>query len=159
MTERRDSSTFTGIPPPHHQFVGSDVLDNLRDALSVVLFGIFDLITNLPGSAALPNHRHRGGRQMPVWCSRRHVQPRNVLFLMACAALLTIFSIPVNSPLYVLDVNVSIVTLTREVASRMTIEATRMLEDGNHCEESLASASVVALDRGLGDRKAVSGPS
>jgi hypothetical protein len=131
------------------------VLDNLRDALSVILCGIFDLTTDLSGCTALPNHRHRGGRQAPVWSSGRHVQPGNVLFLMTCAALLAILPVSVNSPFYVLDVNMPVVTLARVVARRMTIETTRMLEDGNHCEEGFASASVVALDYGVGDRNPV----
>ena len=148
MAHRRRRATFTGIPTPHHELVGGNVLDDLRDGLAVVLFWIFYLPADLSGRAAFPDHRHVGRRrQMPVWRAGRHVQSGDIMLLMTGGALLSKLAFPIRSATDILNVYVSIVTLARKVTSRMTIETTRMLENRNDGDKEFTCPRVVVLKR------------
>jgi hypothetical protein len=60
-------------------------------------------------------------------------------------AFLSVLAFAVESTSDVLRMNVVVVALAREVASRMAIEAARMFEDGNDGNKQLARASIVVL--------------
>ena len=107
------------------------MLDDLRDRFAVVLFWILDLPADLSGRAAFPDHRHAGWGQMPVWRAGRHVQSGDVILLMTGGALLSKPASTIRSPPDILNVYAAIVTLARKGTSRMAIETTRMLENGN----------------------------
>src|SRR5438876_68565 len=121
MVHRWWSTPFARVPTPHYEFVRGNVVDDLGNGFSVVLFRIFYLTTDLSGSLAFPDHRHIGGRQMPVGRARRHVETRDILFLMTSLALLAVLAFSVGSPAHVLSMNVAIVALTWEIAIRMTV--------------------------------------
>ena len=101
VAQRRGSAPLTGIPTPQHKFVGSNVLDDLRNCLTVILFGILDLATDLSRRASFPNHRHGRGRQMPVGSAGRHVQSGNVLFLMTGSAFLAVLAFAIDPAAHV----------------------------------------------------------
>src|SRR5437764_11887971 len=137
MSQRRQGTPLARVPTPHYELVGGNVVDDLGNGFSVVLFWIFYLTTDLSGSLTFPDHRHIGRRQMPVGCARRHVQTGDILLLMTGLALLTILAFSVGSAAHVLSMNVAIVALTREIAIRMAVEATWMFQDGNDGHEKL----------------------
>ena len=126
------------------------MLDDLREAFTVILFRILDLATDITRCPTFPDHRCRRGWQVPVRRSRRHIQSGNVLFLMTRTALLTVFPLTVSPPSHVLHVNVAIVTLTWKVAGRMAIKTPRMFQNRDRREKCFASARVVPLDRRIG---------
>lgn len=66
---------------------------------------------------------------------------------MTSGALLSKLASPIRSATDILNVYVSIVTLAREVTSRMTIETTRMLENRNDGDKEFTRPGVVALNR------------
>src|SRR6266576_405785 len=123
------------------------MLDDLRDGLAVVLFWIFDLPADLSGRPAFPDHRHARWGQMPVWRSGGHVQSGDVVLLMTSVALLSKLAFPIRSATYILNVYVSIITLARKVASRMTIKTTRMLENRNDGDEEFTRPGLITLNR------------
>jgi hypothetical protein len=87
---------------------------------------------------------------MPVWRSGRHIQSRDIVLLMTGDALLSKLALTIRSPPDILNVYASIITLTRKVTSRVAIETTRMLENGNDGDEELARPGVIALNRAAG---------
>src|ERR1700730_5197293 len=115
------------------------MLDDLRDRFAVVLFGILNLPANLSGGFSFPDHWHVSRRQMPVGRAGRHVQSRDVLFLVASSALLPIKTLSIRSPPHVLGVNVSVITLSGIITRCMAIETARMFEHRNDRDEKLAS--------------------
>lgn len=102
------------------------MLNNLRDAFAVILFWVFDLLTDLSWRFAFPNHRHVRWGQMPVWRTRRHVQAGDILSLMTGAAFLRRYTLTRWTASDILRMRVIIVTLTRKVAVCMTIETAWM---------------------------------
>ena len=147
MSHRRECAPFAGIPTPQHEFVYGNVVDDLRDGLAVVSFGILDLLTNLSRSFSFPDHRRSAGRQLPVGCARRHVPTGNILLLMAGATLLAIQTFAIQSPSYVLRVDMAIITLSRIVTGCMAVETARMFEHGNDGNEQFAGLCVVPIIR------------
>jgi hypothetical protein len=132
MVHRRECAPITWVPTPHDKFVGGNMLDYLRERLTVVLLWILYLPANLTGRAAFPDHWHIGRWQMPVWRAWRHVKSSHVLFLVARAALLPILTVPVRPASHILDVNTSIVTLSWEITGRVAIEATWVFQNRNN---------------------------
>ena len=68
---------------------------------------------------------------MPVWCTRRHVQARDVVFLVAGVALLAILAMAVWPTLHILNMRNAVITLARKISGRMAVETSRMFEDGD----------------------------
>ncbi|MDX6530776.1 MAG: hypothetical protein QOH41_3066 [Blastocatellia bacterium] len=84
---------------------------------------------------------------MPIRGARRHVQARDVLFLMTSAALLAVLAESRNASSHVLGVNVIVIALSWIVARRVAIQTTRMFEHWDDRSEELASFRVVSLKR------------
>ena len=145
VTHRRQRAPFAGIPTPHHQFVGSYMLDDLCNRLPVIQFRIFNLTTNLSRSPSFPDHRRLRRRQMPAGRTGRHIQTGDILFLMTGAAPLAILAVPIDAPLHVLRMDVAVVALSGKVTVSMTIQTARMFEHGNDRSEEFAGACVVSL--------------
>src|SRR5580692_10898881 len=82
---------------------------------------------------------------MPIGRSRRHMQSVQIVILMTCAALYSERAISIRATAHQHRVPVTIVSLPRKVACRMTIHAARVMEDGNDRFESGGSRSIVAF--------------
>jgi hypothetical protein len=68
---------------------------------------------------------------MPIGRAGRHVQTRDILFLMTGAALLTVLTKSVNAAPNVLCMNVIVVALSGEISGRMAVQAAWMFEHRN----------------------------
>ena len=154
MAHWRQGTAFARVPAPHYQFVGSNVVDDLRERFAVVLFRIFYLPANLTRSFTFPDHRHIGWRQVPVGRSRWHVESGHVLLLMTGFALLSVFTFAVSATFHILSVNMAIVALAWEVAIGMTVKTARMFEDGTDGDEKLPCTRIVLLENGVGNERA-----
>src|SRR5262249_61193045 len=87
-------AAFTWIPCPGHQPVLRHVLHNLGDAAMIVLIGVLELRANLSIRQALPDHRHRRRRQVPVRSAGRQVGTSKICALMTGTALLGSRTLP-----------------------------------------------------------------
>jgi len=77
---------------------------------------IFEQFTELMVRQALPDHRHRGRRQMPIGRPRRHVQAREIVILMTGAASDSSCALPVWSTTDLHCVLMTIVSLSRKIS-------------------------------------------
>ena len=84
---------------------------------------------------ASPNHWRGTRRHLPVGRTRRHMRAREIVILVAGAALLRSYSAAFRTTTHVHGMRVAVVTLPGKVASRMAIHASRVMQNGQHCLE------------------------
>jgi hypothetical protein len=102
-------------PPPKHKW-RVHMLHNLRGRTMAVPLRIFEQFTELMVGQALPDHRHRGRRQMPTGSSRRHVQAGEIVILMTGAASDSTCTLPVWSTTDLHCVLMTIISLSRKIS-------------------------------------------
>src|SRR5580700_5605969 len=129
------SAAVARAPAPEHKW-RVHVLRNLPRRTTTVPPGILEQPTKLMVGKALPDHRHRGRRQMPIGGSRRHVQAREIVVLMTRAASHGVNALPVGSTADLHCVSMTIVSLPRTISHGVTIHAARMAEHRHNCFES-----------------------
>jgi hypothetical protein len=109
------------------------VLHNLIDCAMAVECGIFEALTQLTVSEALPDHGRLSGWQMPIRCAGRHVLSGKVMILVAGAAFQAGNTLAFKSAADVHGVLVAIVSLAREVSGGVAVHAARMMEYWHDC--------------------------
>jgi hypothetical protein len=136
------SATVARSPTPEYEW-RVHMLHNLLGRTMAVLLGIFEQFTELMVGQTLPDHRHRGRRQMPTGRSGGHVQAREIVILMTGAAADGINSLSVSTA-NLHCVVMAVVTLTREVSTGVAIHAARVAKHRNNCFESSSGTGIVA---------------
>src|ERR1700683_5532735 len=105
------------------------MLYNLRGSTMTVLVRIFEQFTELMVRQSLPDHRHRGRRQMPIGRPRKHVQADEIVILMTGAASDSIYSLPLWSTADLHCVSMTVVPLSREISRCVAIHTARVVGD------------------------------
>jgi hypothetical protein len=139
------SAAFARGPPPKHKW-GVHMLHHLRGRTMTVPLRIFEQFTELMVRQALPDHRHRGRRQMPTRSSRRHVHAREIAILMTGAASDSICALPVWSTTDLHCVLMTIIPLSRKISRRVAIHAARVVKHRDNCLESSGRPGIIARD-------------
>jgi len=111
------------------QTVVRNVLDDLFERFASVLFRVFQLACQLRGGFALKDHSHIRGRETPLGMTGRHAFARKVRVLVTTFALERIEAFAVGAALHVLEMEVTVFALQRDVSGRMAIHAARMHEN------------------------------
>ena len=133
--------TFTRIPAPHHQFIFRQVLDQLIEVAVLVLLRFLNRTANLRVAKALPNHWRGWRRKSPIGRTGRHVRAREIMILMARAALFAGYPLPFGAPSHVHGVGMPVIPLSREVTARMAVHAAGMPQ---HRHELFKEGSVAS---------------
>ena len=92
----------------------------------LVLLWIFDGAADLCVGEALPDHRSTGGRQSPIRRAWRQMGSSEVVILMTCDALLCRNTVAICASAYIHRVRMTVISLARKVALRVTVHASRM---------------------------------
>src|SRR5207249_11436509 len=114
---------------PHCQHWGCHVVYDLVYVPLAVLSWIFEERTELIVREASPNHWRGTRRHLPVRRTRRQVRAREIVILVAGAALLRSYSAAFRTTTHVHGMRVAVVTLPGKVASRMAIHASRVMQN------------------------------
>src|SRR5258705_8924760 len=134
-----------GRPCPAHERVVREVLVDLRERLAAVAPWILDLFAYLSERFALPRHLTR--RQVPQRMAG-HTGGREVCGLMARGTAERDRSLVVESADHQRRMRMLVLSLTRPVAGRMAIEASRMLKHPTGLDEERAGAvGLIAVGR------------
>jgi hypothetical protein len=104
--------------------------------------GIFEQFTQLMVCQALPDHRHPGRWEMPIGCSRRHLQSCEIVILMTGTAFDGIHAVSVRSAMNLHGVAMAVVTLPRKVTQGMAIHTARMAKHRDNRFESRSRAGI-----------------
>ena len=81
---------------------------------------------------------------MPTRRSRRHVQAREIVLLMARTAFDAVDAMTVISAANLHGVTMAVITLARKVSGGMTIHTARVAKHRNNCFEICSGADIVA---------------
>ncbi len=100
-----------------------DVIEKSSEGASTILLWIFDLFAKFSWRTSGKHHLMRGRGKRPLRITRRHVRTRKIRCLMARIAPHTVHSVPVLAPLYVLKMQVAIISLKGRIARGMTVLA------------------------------------
>ena len=103
---------------------------------------IFEKFTKLMVCQALPDHRHPGRWEMPIGCSRRHVQSCEIVILMTGTAFDGIHAVSVRSAMNLHGVAMAVITLARKISGGVAIHTARMAKHGDNRLKSGSGAGV-----------------
>src|SRR5207245_4945042 len=121
------------IPAPQNQLWGGHVLHDLVYVPMAVLFWIFEELTLLIVREASPNHWRGTRRHLPVRRTRRQVRAREIVILVAGAALLRSYSAAFRATTHVHCMRMAVISLPGEIASGMAVHASRVMQHRQHC--------------------------
>ena len=110
------NSSRARIPAPVHQPIFREMLDQLVEVSSSILFWILDRRAKLRVSQAFPDHRHTRRGQVPAWRAGREVSIPEIVVLVASTACLRSHSEPGRTPADVHRVPVAVIALPRIVS-------------------------------------------
>jgi len=121
------------------------MLHNLLGSAASVLLWILEQFTELAVCKALPDHRRRGRREVPIGRARRHVQASQVVVLVTGATFDRIDTLPIGSAPDLHGVAMAIVSLARIVSDGVAIHAARVMQDGHKGFEGGRRSRIVTL--------------
>src|SRR5260370_40368464 len=119
MRHGNRSPTFARVPCPGHQFIFGQVLDQLIGVAVLVLLRVLQRTANLGVAKALPNHWRGWRRGSPCGRTWRHVRARDIMVLMARAALFRGYPATFRAAADVNGVRMPVISLPREITARM----------------------------------------
>jgi hypothetical protein len=127
--KRRQGPSVSGIPSPTYKVIVSDVIVELCQSAVAVLFGVFNLATEIGSGTSDKNHLVFWSGERPFGISGRHVFAGEICGLVASVATHGADAVAVFAALYILHVDVTVIALERSVASGMAVLTPRRSKD------------------------------
>ena len=106
------------------------MLLDLGDIATAVLLRILEQGAELMVKESFPDHGHCRGGKMPVRRTGWSLRIRQVVVLMARAALDRLRAVAIGTATHLHGVAMGVIALAREVATRVAIHAAGMMKDG-----------------------------